>query len=412
MSQTPFRFVHASDFHLERPPHGISEAPDHLRKIFLDAPYRAAAKVFDLALAEQVDFLVLCGDLLLPEATGPRGPLFLVEQFTRLQERGVQVYWAGGQVDPPENWPAFARLPENVQFFPEKRPEEIVHHRDGEPVARLVGLSRRHNRKLKPGDFQPDAEGLFSIAATHGSIDKAAVANRAIHYWALGGRHQRETISEEPGLAHYPGTIQGREPSETGPHGCTVVDVDADGKVRTRLAPTDVVRWRHEEIELAEPTTRETLERILLDRLRTVAATTPGADQLVSWTVGGAFPLIAPFRSGAFQSEMLTRLRNELGYASPAVWSISLAAEAADASEAWYGQETILGDFLRAMRDHRLAPDDEPSSLDLTRCLGESHADTELASAVKLDDAATRGRVLRRAAILGADLLSGEEASL
>lgn len=409
MSHTPFRFIHASDFHLERPPGGITEAPEHLRNMFLDAPYRAAERVFDLALAEQVDFLILSGDLLQPEATGPRGPLFLVEQFERLNERGIQVYWTGGPIDPPENWPAFARLPENVQVFPERQPEEIVHHRDGEPVARLIGLSRRHNRKLKPSDFHADSSGLFSIAATYGAIDRAAIANKAIHYWALGGHHQRETLSESPGMAHYPGTTQGREPSESGPHGCTVVDIDDEGKVRTRLAPTDVLRWRHEEIELAEAATRQALERSLLDRLRAIAATTSGVDQLVSWTISGPFPLVAPLRRGGFLTEALGRLRSELGHAAPAVWSISLAAEAPDVPTGWYQQDTILGDFLRAVREHQTTASDDATRLELTRYLDERQVSTALIDAVKLDDPATSQRILRRAAILGAELLSGEE---
>ena len=42
MSTRPFRFVHASDFHLEQPLMGVAEVPDHLRELFLDAPYAAA----------------------------------------------------------------------------------------------------------------------------------------------------------------------------------------------------------------------------------------------------------------------------------------------------------------------------------------------------------------------------------
>ena len=55
----PFRFIHASDFHLERPPRGLTEVPDHLRAPFVDAPYRAAERVFDAAIKERVDFVVL-----------------------------------------------------------------------------------------------------------------------------------------------------------------------------------------------------------------------------------------------------------------------------------------------------------------------------------------------------------------
>ena len=111
MSNRPFRFVHASDLHLELPPLGLAEVPDHLRELFIESAYWAAQRVFETVLAEEAELLVLSGGVLHPEHTGPRGPLFLVEQFTRLAEREIPVYWAGGSVDPPEAWPAAITLP-------------------------------------------------------------------------------------------------------------------------------------------------------------------------------------------------------------------------------------------------------------------------------------------------------------
>ena len=78
MPNWPFRFIHAADFHLHRPITGMTEIPDHLRQLLLEAAYRAAVRVFEAALTEESDFLLLAGDLLDPEATGPHGPLTLV----------------------------------------------------------------------------------------------------------------------------------------------------------------------------------------------------------------------------------------------------------------------------------------------------------------------------------------------
>ena len=58
-ARNAFSFVHASDLHLELPPHGLGEIPEHLRDSLLECPYRAAERVFDLALSERADFLVL-----------------------------------------------------------------------------------------------------------------------------------------------------------------------------------------------------------------------------------------------------------------------------------------------------------------------------------------------------------------
>ena len=117
MSQPTIRLLHASDFHLEQPLGGVSEVPDHLRASFLDAPYRAVEQVVALAIAENVDALLLSGDVVLPEFAGPRAAVFLIQQFERLADHSIAVYWAGGDVDPPESWPPSAPLPDNVHVF-------------------------------------------------------------------------------------------------------------------------------------------------------------------------------------------------------------------------------------------------------------------------------------------------------
>ena len=68
----------------------------------LNAPYNAAHSVFDAALTERVAFVILAGNILQADLTGPRGTAFLIEQFQRLAEAGIAVYWAGGECDPPK----------------------------------------------------------------------------------------------------------------------------------------------------------------------------------------------------------------------------------------------------------------------------------------------------------------------
>ena len=431
MSIWPFRFVHSGDFHLEQPPRGVAEVPDHLRELFLGAPYWAAQRVFDAVLAEEAEFLVLSGDLLEPQHTGPRGPLFLAEQFGRLAERGIAVYWAGGRVDPPEAWPSAIALPENVHLFPSGRLEEFVHRRDATPLARLIGTSRHpaaegygsrtyppprgtRRRKVRASDFDPDPGGLFSIAVVHGAAEAASLQARGIHYWALGGRHDRSTLLSSPQVAHYPGSPQGRRPEEEGAHGCTLVQVDQQGQARTSLVPTDVMRWLGQRVVIDEATTGDGLKTLLRERMQTLVETTPAVDLLVSWTVAGSGPLMGQLRRGTLAAELLGWLRREYGFGPPAAWSLSLDVElSASLPPEWYEQETIRGDFLRAIRQLQISAA-EP--LGLESYVAEEHLagyDQRFASvpgpAVTVADQATRQRVLREAAWLGVDLLSGEE---
>src|SRR5262245_8927628 len=116
MPVEPFRFVQAADLHLEEPVQGLAEVPDQLRATPLDAPFIAAERIFDATLAESADFLVLSGDVISARHASPRGITFLLDQFERLAVREIAIYWAGGEEDSPEDWPAAAKLPPNVHL--------------------------------------------------------------------------------------------------------------------------------------------------------------------------------------------------------------------------------------------------------------------------------------------------------
>jgi hypothetical protein len=108
-------------------------------------------------------------------------------------------------------------------------------------------------------------------------------------------------------------------------------------------------------------------------------------------------------RRGSLAGELLGALRGEFGSGRPAAWSLSLEVEAAEALPSpWYEQETILGDFLRAVRQYQMNPADP---LELESYLAESQLAGALAAAAAPTGEA-RQRVLREAALLGADLLS------
>jgi hypothetical protein len=407
MSTRPFRFVHASDFHLEQPLMGVADVPEHLRDLFLDAPYTAAKKLFEAVLAEDADFVVVSGDLLHPLGSGPRGTLFLMEQFSRLVEREIGVYWAGGIVDPPEAWPTPLALPQNVHVFPHGQVEQLTIQRDGEPLAHLAGLSRDRQRPLRPGDFAADPAGRYSIAVAHGDVDPSTLQTQGIHYWALGGRHDRSTLLGGPQTIHYCGSPQGRRPEESGVHGCTLVQVDPTCHTRTSLIPTDAVRWLGERITVDETTSREELETRLRDRLHALLEASAATPLLISWTVAGQGPLAGQLRRGMLAGELLEGLRSDYGYRSPAAWSVSLEVEVSEMlPPEWYEQETIRGDFLRAIRQLQMNPEE---TLALDAYLAETHLAGTLAAAAAVAGKPARDRVLREAAMLGIDLLSGEE---
>ncbi len=409
MSADTFRFLHAADLHLEQPVFGLSEVPDHLSDLLIDAPFQAAERVFEAATAENVDFLLLAGDIVNHKTASPRAIDFLLRHFRRLDEHKVQVYWCSGRSDRPDLWPQSMPLPSNVHVFGPGQAAEVIHHRDGEPLLTIVGRGARKRAKIRAADFGRSDRAGFSLAMTYGRGDSKTLASTGFDYWALGGRHRRRTLFSSPGVAHYPGSPQGRCPDETGPHGCTLVRVDAAGQVHTQSLATDVLRWHTEHVRLDKGATRDDLESQMGDRVLNLMSDAAGRAMLVSWRISAGGELGFRLRRRGLAEDLRHWLRSEFADSRCVAWTVSVEAEApAELPAAWHEEDTILGDFLRAAQSRQ------------TQARTEDEADSPIADEplAELPDAAAKwtyaqdgDQLWREVAALGADLLRGEDAA-
>jgi hypothetical protein len=317
----------------------------------------------------------------------------------------VGVYWAAQPDDGPDTWPESVPLPDNVHVFPRGYPAGVTFHRGDEEITRIIGAGDRHRGRIAAGEFRPDPTGLFTIAVAHGPANAAGLKSRGIHYWALGGRHARTTLFAAEHVAHYPGTTQGRHPKEPGPHGCTLVQVEPGASPRLSFIATDVLRWHAERVVVDAQTTRAGLEAMLIERRNALAQSAGGTELLIEWRVSGSGPLLAAIRQGALGGDLLNALRADTD-GGDKVWSFALAAEPAPVLEPhWYEQETILGDFLRMVRDCQTGASHQ---LNLSTLLGDESQDEELTKWAALDDPEVRQRILRQTAALGLDLLAAD----
>ncbi len=119
---------------------------------------------------------------------------------------------------------------------------------------------------------------------------------------------------------------------------------------------TNALEWLHEAVLIDPATRREGLEAMFAERIHSLTAGSK-TDLLVTWTIGGSGPLLAELRQGKLRGELLEWLRIEHGLSSPIVWTVGIELEPQNALPAsLYEQETILGDFLRALREFELDP--------------------------------------------------------
>lgn len=59
----PFRFIHAADLHLDSPFRGMSKVPNELKEKLMASTFGALRRLTETAIQEQVDFIVISGDL-------------------------------------------------------------------------------------------------------------------------------------------------------------------------------------------------------------------------------------------------------------------------------------------------------------------------------------------------------------
>jgi exonuclease SbcD len=403
MSDQSFRFLHATGFRLQDPIRGVIDASGSFRELLIDAPYASAEAVFGVAIREEVDFLVLSGDLFDPTKGGPRSISFLQEQFSQLEEREISVYWAASEMDMAGGLARSIEWPDNVQLFSADSVERISYFRGDVQLAEIIGRSWNSARSLRAAEYQSEASEYFRLAAVPGRMEIQG-ERESIDYWALGGMNA-VTPFEGRSMAHCPGCILGLTPQKTGAHGCTLVLVDADHTVRTRMIPTDAVRWCHERIPVSLGVSHQESRRMMKSRIKHLSAEI-GRPMLVVWTITGDSRFDTLFVQADDREEMLTWLRAEYSEATPPLWSASLELEPANMlPPEWSEEDSILGDYLRIVQSYE---SDTEKTLDLDQALSKA-APSELIRALSKSGGARRDELLRAAALMGADLLRGDD---
>lgn len=399
------KFIHASDLHLDRPFQGVSNAPSPIRASLIDAAYNAAEKLFDRALSERVDFVLLSGDVADIDRCGPRGISFLVDQFQRLGEKNIHVYWAGGEADQLERWPAMLSAPGNVHLFTSTLVEEVVHRRGGRIVATILGAGfDRRQRRI--AEFRAEESTAFTIGLCYGSLETEEIAKTGVKYWALGGNHIRRTFTRDHSVLVFPGAHQSCGPHEEGDHGATFVRVDEHGFIDTQAIPTDAVRWVEQRVRIGEGMSKEEVRARFEDLAFSLVADAEGQLLLVDWQVVAEGTMNGTLHCNGWLDEIKTWLRSEFGQSAHSLWTMSTRLQTPRSlPEEWFEEDTMLGDYLRSVREHQ---QDVTGKLNLAKFIDRELADDALVSAIQFD-ADRRREILRESAMMGVKLLSGTD---
>jgi DNA repair protein SbcD/Mre11 len=112
-----FRFVHTADIHLDSPLRTLALREPALAELIGGATRKAFTAVIELCLAEQVDALLIAGDLYDGEQTSMKTARFLADQLRRLHEAGILTFVIRGNHDAESRITRELALPESVKVF-------------------------------------------------------------------------------------------------------------------------------------------------------------------------------------------------------------------------------------------------------------------------------------------------------
>ena len=354
----PIRFVHAADLHLDSPFTGLkAAAPENVADRLYNATFNAYDNIINLCIAEQVDALLIAGDVYDGADRSLRAQLKFIEGLQKLDAKGIRSFVCHGNHDPMDGWQARLDYPPSCRRFgPEWEGAPVFEDAPERAVVHGISYPRREvteNLALRLGKVDP---GPISIGLVHANVNNDTghaayapcslddLAQSGIDYWALGHVHSRQVPGEREPAVVYPGNPQGRHPNETGARGVYLVEVDDGGNVHLEFRAMDAVRWESLRIDIGKSETEQELLEAMHEGMQGVLDGADGRSLVVRIVLTGRGELNRHLRRPNTIEDLVEAINGEWAEKSPFAWCERIE----DASTSPFDREARLkgSDFL------------------------------------------------------------------
>lgn len=336
------KFIHAADLHLGSPLKSMESSDPRIAQALRDAVWDAFDRLIAEAVAHDVDFVLIAGDVFDSPRPSYAAMMCFVDGMERLGEAQIPVFICTGNHEQADAWEGgLSGLPANVTLFALPEAEySLVADRNGHPLVAIVG--RGFAKGADAVGFQEmsaravldscGGQPPFAVGMLHTGLDidksivpasPADLYGSGLDYWALGHIHKRFIDSSENPRYAYPGCIQGRDSGEAGDHGCLLVCLEEGKPNSVRFLPLSPVTWERVPFDVSHANDAAHVE-CLLTRFLGMRAEACAGDLLIAHIVlEGESPAYDAFA----RDDVLEGIRSRLNAADPSFACVELASK-------------------------------------------------------------------------------------
>ena len=280
-----FRFIHTADVHLDSPLRTLALKDPELAELVANATRTTFTRIIDLCLSEQVDALIIAGDLYDGELTSMKTAAYFAAEMQRLVDAGVRAFILRGNHDAESKITRHIELPAGVHVF-SSRGDAIELEEQG-VVLHGLSFAKPHVPESLLTKYKSPHPDRINIGVLHTSLSGSPqhdpyspcsvqeLEDQGYTYWALGHIHKRAVYNANNSVIVMPGIPQGRHINESGARSVTLVTIDDDQAVELEERTLCNVQFERVSVDLGGcvdwkeigPRVAEALEQIVAKQL-------------------------------------------------------------------------------------------------------------------------------------------------
>lgn len=280
------KFIHAADIHLDSPLSGLAAYKDAPADLLRTVTRDAFTKLVDEAIEEDVDFMIIAGDLYDGSWKDYNTGHFFCREMGRLNKVGIPVYLLFGNHDADSEMTKKLTLPPNVHQFESRKANTFLidelkvalHGRSYKDAATFENLAVTYPEPvagwLNIGVLHTALGSSNTEHANYAPCSLAELNAKSYQYWALGHVHEHAILQVSPWVV-FPGNLQGRHIRETGERGAIFVTADETGIQSVERLLVDVLRWHVVDVDASDANTLEEVVRLIGRAFEQLIAKTP-----------------------------------------------------------------------------------------------------------------------------------------